>query len=266
VASTSALCLEALRAPAGVTVALQPVSSDAVRARAPKALTTGETLDFRTLVPQPGGLFDYKLFGPGTVIDAPALDLDAPARPPKTQFARIVLPAAVVHPLAFAHAPARLAALAGWSEADVLACRGDAARRRLADLAAALEASPDGRAFVLRELAVLPPDLRPLIRLDDDRWQTSPINEQYRHVMRRSSRLAKAIEGGGPPDVLDAELAGLHGALESLFENLSALAGGPTELFDALGVLAGGGELTGRLYRASAVVFALGFELASPTS
>lgn len=261
-------------------MAIVPAATDVIRARAPKELTSGETLDFRTLVPQPGGLFDYKVFGPGTVIDAPPLDLDAPARPPKTQFARIVLPAPVVHPLAVAHAPARLAELAGWSEDDVRACRGGAtARRRIAELAAALEASPEGRVFVVRELPVLPPDLRPLIRLDDDRWQTSPINELYRHVMRRTYRLGKAIEGGGPLELIDAELAAVHGALEHLFENedcaeplrdvhgelltsLRGLAGGTTHLFDALGALAASAPVTGRLHRASAVLFALGFELA----
>jgi len=280
VASTQgSLCLEVLRAPTGMAIA--PATAEAIHARAPKVLTSGETLDFRTLVPQPGGLFDYKVFGPGTVIDAPPLDLDAPARPPKTQFARLVLPAPVVHPLAVARAPAQIAALAGWSEDDVRACRGgDVARRRLAELVTALDASPEGRAFVVRELPVLPPDLRPLTRLDDDRWQTSPINELYRHVMRRTHRLGKAIEAGGPVALIDAELAGVHVALEHLFENedsaeplrdvrgelltsLRGLAGGTAHLFEALVALAAGAPVTGRLHRASAVLFALGFELAA---
>lgn len=286
------LCLEALRAPTGI--ALVPASADAIRARAPKVLTSGETLDFRTLVPQPGGLFDYKVFGPGTVIDAPVPDLDAPAQPPRTRFARLVLPAPLVHPLAVAHAPARVAALAGWNEDELRECHaagavgvprgeapqssvGEPSHRRLGELAAALDASPEGRAFVIRELPVLPPDLRPLTRLADDRWQTSPINELYRHVMRRTYRLAKAIDGGGPPELIDAEVAGVHAALLHLFENedcaeplrdvrgelLTSLRGlaGPG-LFDALGAAAAGAPITGRLHRASAVLFALGFELA----
>jgi len=287
--SLGPLCLEALRAPASATIALRPVDADAIRARAPKPLTTGETLDFRTLVPQPGGLFDYKVFGPGTVIDAPVVDLDAPARPPRTQFARLALAAPVPHPLAVAHAPSRLAALAGWATHEVLGCRvtesiarassaavlapGSPAAR-LGELAAALDANPDARALVLRELPILPPDLRPLVRLADDRWQTSPINELYRNVFRRNQRLAKALESGAP-DAIAGELAALAAALEHLFENedtadplrdvhgetltsLRGLAGG-TALFDALGVAAA----TGRSHRASSALFALGFELAS---
>ena len=45
-------------------------SADHVRDRAPKVVKAAETLDFKTLVPVAGGLFDYKVFGPGTVIDA----------------------------------------------------------------------------------------------------------------------------------------------------------------------------------------------------
>lgn len=283
------LCLEALRAPAGVALDLRPLDAETIRARAPKPLTTGETLDFRTLVPQPGGLFDYKVFGPGTVIDAPAVDLDAPARPPRTQFARLALAAPVPHPLAVAHAPSGLAALAGWATHDVLGCRlaatdartstaallaPDSPAARLGELARALDASPDGRALVLRELPILPPDLRPLVRLADDRWQTSPINELYRNVFRRNQRLARTLESG-PSEAVAGELAALASALEHLFENedttdplrdvhgetmtsLGGLAGGTSALFDALRGAAAG---TGRGHRATSVLFALGFEL-----
>ena len=234
------VCLEALRAPVGTTLALRPVTAEGLRARAPKQLTSGETLDFRTLMPQPGGLFDYKVFGPGTVIDAPPLPLDAPARLPRTQFARIVLAAPLVHPLAAAHAT-----------------------------------GADAAELVLTELPVLPPDLRPLRRLDDDRWQISPINELYRNVVRRNHRLGKAIEGGGPPELVAAELTGLGTAVRHLFENedcpeplhdvhgemltsLRALAGGTAGLFG----VAHAEPPTGASYRAASVLFALGFELA----
>ncbi|HSN25281.1 MAG TPA: hypothetical protein VLT45_03315 [Kofleriaceae bacterium] len=287
--SLGSLCLEALRAPAGVALAMRPLDPETLRARAPKLLTTGDTLDFRTLVPQPGGLFDYKVFGPGTVIDAPAVDLDAPARPPKTQFARLALAAPVPHPLAIAHAPSALAALAGWSTHEVLGCRlaatdarasaatllaPDSPAARIAELARALDASADGRALVLRELPILPPDLRPLVRLADDRWQTSPINELYRNVFRRNQRLAKTLESG-PAEAVAGELAALASALEHLFENedtsdplrdvhgetltsLRGLAGDSSALFAALRAASAN---TGRSHRATSILFALGFEL-----
>ena len=255
-ASTLGLvCLEALRAPSGCAVAIAPASPDAIRARAPKQLTSGETLDFRTLVPQPGGLFDYKVFGPGTVIDAPVPDLDAPARPPKTQFARLVLSQPTPHPLALAHAPARVAELAGWTVAEVERCRTETEAAARASLAETLDQSPEGRAFVVRELAVLPPDLRPLVRLSDDRWQTSPINELYRHALRRTDRLLHLFENEDQPEPLRDRQG-------EVLTSLRGLAGGTDAWFAALAEIAAGVPQTGRHYRAEAVLFALGFELA----
>jgi hypothetical protein len=266
VASTlSALCLEALRAPPGVSIA--PASPESLRARAPKAVTSDAMLDFRTLVPAPGGLYDYKVFGAGTVIDAPPPPLDEPYTPPRTQFARLALAMPLVHPLVLEHAPTRVAELAGWS-LDQLAT-WMVSDSRTGALVEALEHSPDGRALIVREIAVLPPDLRPLARLADDRWQTSPINELYRGVIRRNDALAR--KPGGTEE--------LHGPLLHLFENedlaspmrgtgddvlmsLRGLAGGTVELFAALAEVAAGAPPTGRSYRASAVLFALGFELA----
>jgi hypothetical protein len=256
VASTlGSVCLEALRAPAGCSLPIKPASLDAIRARAPKQLTSGETLDFRTLVPQPGGLFDYKVFGPGTVIDAPAPDLDAPARPPRTQFGRLVLAQPTPHPLALAHAAARVAELAGWTAAEVDRCKTDPDPASRASLADALDQSPEGSALVLRELPVLPPDLRPLVRLSDDRWQTSPINELYRHALRRTDRLLHLFENEDDPEPL-CDRQG------EVLTSLRGLAGGTGAWFASLAERAAGVPQTGRHYRAEAVLFALGFELA----
>ena len=255
-ATLGSVCLEALRAPAGCALAIAPASPESIRARAPKQLTSGETLDFRTLVPLPGGLFDYKVFGPGTVIDAPALDLDAPARPPRTQFARLVLAAPLPHPLAVAHAPARVAELAGWTLAELERWRTDEDPASRATLADALDQSPEGRALVVRELPVLPPDLRPLVRLADDRWQNSPINELYRHILRRSDRLLHLFEN-------EDQAEPLRDRQGEVLMSLRALAGGTAAWFAALAEIAAGAPPTGRLYRARAVLFALGFDLAS---
>jgi hypothetical protein len=256
VASTlGSVCLEALRAPAGCSLPIAPASLDTIRARAPKQLTSGETLDFRTLVPQPGGLFDYKVFGPGTVIDAPAPDLDAPAHPPRTQFGRLVLAQPMPHPLALAHAAARIAELAGWTAAEVDRCKTDSDPASRASLADALDQSPEGRALVLRELPVLPPDLRPLVRLSDDRWQTSPINELYRHALRRTDRLLHLFENEDQPEPLRDRQG-------EVLTSLRGLAGGTGAWFASLAERAAGVPQTGRHYRAEAVLFALGFELA----
>lgn len=199
-----------------------------MRAQAPAAVTRAETLDFRTLLAEPGGLFDYKLFGPGTVIDAPPLPDDAPVKP-RTRFARIELAARIAHPL--------------------------------------LES------VMLEALPVLPPDLRPLTRLDDDRWQRSAINDHYIRILNINARWASQ------PAPLD-----LANAIATLFENedrpqpvvdgegtprqsLRGLAGGTAGLFAALAELDQrlgrdpDAALTGRLYRARCVLFAMGFAL-----
>lgn len=277
------VCLEALRAPAGTTLSIAPISAESLQARAPKTVTSDALLDFKTLMPVPGGLYDYKVFGPGTVIDAPAPPLDEPLRPPRTQFARLALARPIVHPLAVEHAAARVAELAGWTVHELARWKAGAPADELARsgsgvdaLVAALEGSSEGRALIIRDLPVLPPDLRPLARLADDRWQTSPINELYRNVMRRNDALARNA------DARDAEQFALHRALLALYENedheapiqgrtevfaempmsLRAAAGGTAELFGALAEVAAGAPLTGRRYRASAVLFSLGFELA----
>ena len=192
---------------AGVTIA--PATLDDIRARAPKLVTSAATLDFKTLTPERGGLFDYRVFGPGTVIDAPIADDNAPHQPRNVAFGRLVL----AHPIGH-----------------------------------------------LTELAVLPPDLRPLQRLDDDRWQSSSINDLYRRVIQCNER---------------GDEAALRGALLALFDNEHQA----TPVLDALGQplgslrwLAGDLEAGLRAFAANtgtvrarnieAVAFAMGYVLA----
>ena len=186
---------------AGVTIA--PATLDEIRARAPKLVTSGATLDFKTLTPERGGLFDYRVFGPGTVIDAPIVDDDAPYQPRNVTFGRLVL----AHPIGHLH-----------------------------------------------ELAVLPPDLRPLQRLDDDRWQSSSINDLYRRVIQCNER---------------GDEVALRGALLALFDNEHQA----TPVLDALGQPLGSlrwlaGDLeaglradagTVRARKIEAVAFAMGY-------
>jgi DNA-directed RNA polymerase beta' subunit len=255
-----------LRCDALERTSIAPASVDAIRARAPKVVKEGATLDFRTLSPIPGGLFDYKVFGPGTVIDAPAIDDDEPWKPMKTQFGRLVLARPIVHPLIALHAPADVAERAGMTAEELRRARfgDDAAARR-----AIVERLGDSE-LVLRELAVLPPELRPLTRLADDRWQSSPLNDLYRRVIERNARLERT-----PADLDDRPL---EAALLALYDNeledepvcdprgrplvsLRGLCGGNGGCATALRDFDAHGPTTARLHRIEAVTFALGFEL-----
>lgn len=277
------LCADALRiaAPLAATQ-LAPATSEVLRQRAPRQVKKAETLDFRTLTPAPGGLFDYKLFGPGTVIDAPPLADDEPITPRKTQFARLELALPIVHPLIADVLPDEVAARAGWDRAR-FACWRRAEEEPYAALVDALEAAGHG-ALVVRELAVLPPDLRPLTRLDDDRWATSPLNELYRRVISINERIGKLVEQAAPPPVVGVERMRLASAVLHLAMNetcaepvrdgqgqalasLIGVCGGATGLGDGIAALDRRradkvtDPPTGRLYRVEAVVLALGFEL-----
>ena len=78
-AALDGLCVAVLGTPevALKAIELTFASPELIRERAPKVVRAGETLDFTTLTPVAGGLFDYKVFGPATVIDAPTLADDA---------------------------------------------------------------------------------------------------------------------------------------------------------------------------------------------
>lgn len=240
---------------------------EVVRGRAPKLVTAAETLDFTTLTPAPGGLFDYKVFGPGTVIDAPAVGDDEVVKPRKTQFARITLGLPMPHPLLLERAPARIAELAGWTRADVDRWRTgrpepEPPAHDLHDLIEAL-ASRGHADLVIRELPVLPPDLRPLRRLDDDRWAVSAINDHYRRVIHRNQRLARVVETNAPHAIIASEREQLHAAMVQLMDGpLRELCGGGAGIEPALRALdrhPAGAEPTGALYRSEAALFALGF-------
>ena len=82
-----------MRLPDGARI----VDVEVIRERAPKVLAAGETLDFQTMLPAKGGLFDPRVFGAGTVIDAPVKLDDSPYVPRKTQFARIALARPIAH-------------------------------------------------------------------------------------------------------------------------------------------------------------------------
>ena len=270
-----------LRPPEGFALTahrLVPLGPDAIRERAPDLVAKADTLDFKTLRPEPGGLFDFKVFGPGTVIDAPGIVAEAPYKPRKTRFGRITLAEPVVHPLALAHAPDELAARAGWPRVVLDRWRTAEVPEERGSLIAALVAAGQDRGLVLSELPVLPPELRPLNRLDDDRWQSSALNDHYRRLIVMNQRWKKLIEQAAPAVQIATELRHIVSGILALYENedrahpvvdatqqplgsLRSACGGTAELFAAISDLDRNGPGTGRAFRAAAVLFAFGFTL-----
>ena len=73
--------------------------------------------------------------------------------------------------------------------------------------------------MVLSVLPVLPPDLRPLVPLDGGRFATSDLNDLYRRVINRNSRLRRLLELKAPEIIARNEKRMLQEAVDSLLDN-----------------------------------------------
>lgn len=73
--------------------------------------------------------------------------------------------------------------------------------------------------MVLDVLPVIPPDLRPMLQLDGGRFATSDLNDLYRRVIMRNSRLKKLIDINAPDVLLMNEKRMLQEAVDALIDN-----------------------------------------------
>ena len=73
--------------------------------------------------------------------------------------------------------------------------------------------------MVLEVLPVLPPDLRPLVPLDGGRFATSDLNDLYRRVINRNSRLRRLLELKAPEIIARNEKRMLQESVDSLLDN-----------------------------------------------
>ena len=73
---------------------------------------------------------------------------------------------------------------------------------------------------ILTVLPVLPPDLRPLIPLDNGgRFATSDLNDLYRRVINRNVRLKRLLDLGAPDIIVRNEKRMLQEAVDTLLDN-----------------------------------------------
>ncbi len=68
-------------------------------------------------------------------------------------------------------------------------------------------------------LPVLPPDLRPMVQLDGGRYAASDLNDLYRRVINRNSRLKKLMSIGAPEVICRNEKRMLQEAVDTLLNN-----------------------------------------------
>ena len=73
--------------------------------------------------------------------------------------------------------------------------------------------------MMITMLPVLPPDLRPLVALDGGKFAVSDVNDLYRRVINRNSRLKRLLELDAPQIIIRNEMRMLQEAVDALFDN-----------------------------------------------
>ncbi|MGI9311894.1 MAG: DNA-directed RNA polymerase subunit beta' [bacterium] len=73
--------------------------------------------------------------------------------------------------------------------------------------------------MVMEVLPVLPPDLRPLVRLDGGRFATSDLNDLYRRVINRNNRLKRLLDLNAPDLIVRNEKRMLQESVDALLDN-----------------------------------------------
>ena len=73
--------------------------------------------------------------------------------------------------------------------------------------------------MVMKNIPVIPPELRPLVPLDGGRFATSDLNDLYHRVIIRNNRLKRLVEIKAPEVILRNEKRMLQEAVDSLFDN-----------------------------------------------
>ncbi len=73
--------------------------------------------------------------------------------------------------------------------------------------------------MVLDVIPVIPPDLRPLVLLDSGTFATSDLNDLYRRIINRNSRLRKLLDLNAPDVIVRNEKRMLQQSVDALFDN-----------------------------------------------
>ena len=73
--------------------------------------------------------------------------------------------------------------------------------------------------MVLKNIPVIPPDLRPMVALDGGRFATSDLNDLYRRVINRNNRLRRLLDLDAPEVICRNEKRMLQEAVDALIDN-----------------------------------------------
>ena len=73
--------------------------------------------------------------------------------------------------------------------------------------------------MIMDMIPVIPPELRPMVQLDGGRFATSDLNDLYRRVINRNTRLKRLLDLGAPDIIVRNEKRMLQEAVDALIDN-----------------------------------------------
>src|SRR5699024_3574288 len=91
--------------------------------------------------------------------------------------------------------------------------------RRLEVMEAFRNSGNDTGWMVLDVLPVIPPEIRPMVQLDGGRFETSDMNDLYRRVINRNSRLERLLDLGAQSIIYKNEKGMLQESVDALIDN-----------------------------------------------
>ena len=91
--------------------------------------------------------------------------------------------------------------------------------KRLEIVEAFLQSTNKPEWMVMDVIPVIPPDLRPMVQLEGGRFATTDLNELYRRIINRNTRLRKLYEIGAPDLIAKNEKRLLQEAVDALIDN-----------------------------------------------
>ncbi|MBP9838642.1 MAG: DNA-directed RNA polymerase subunit beta', partial [Proteobacteria bacterium] len=102
---------------------------------------------------------------------------------------------------------------------EAKAVKADKIRKRLKVIDSFVRGKIDHKAIVIRNLPVIPPDLRPMVQIEGGRFATSDLNDLYRRIINRNNRLSRLLELGAPDIIVRNEKRMLQEAVDALFDS-----------------------------------------------
>ena len=91
--------------------------------------------------------------------------------------------------------------------------------KRLRNVEMLRDSNNDPSWMVFEAIPVIPPDLRPLVLLDSGNFATSDLNDLYRRLINRNSRLKKLLDLNAPEVIIRNEKRMLQQSVDALFDN-----------------------------------------------